>query len=147
MNTEPKGFVQWVNPVRENSFFQEYTWDHALGMWKPNWGPKPSAFVAQPSASMPTPQVRACWRPIKGVFWLHMPVDVQAEAGARAGSQGCPPLAAAVRHWSRARVVGRRLKGNCNEAKLTCHGEQGPTGSGASMLLEMPGPLQHSGAG
>ena len=76
--------MQWVNPVRENAFFQEYTWDHALAMWKPNWGPKPSAFVAQPSASMPTPQVRACWRPIKGVLCLHMPTH-----GGRTGSSWC----------------------------------------------------------
>ena len=66
--------------MRENAFFDEYTWEHALAQWKPHWGPKPGAFVAQPPASMPTPQVCTPWLP-----WL---VALQPEpAGLHAG---CP---------------------------------------------------------
>ena len=69
--------LQWVNPVRENAYFQDYTWQHALSIWKPNWGTKPPAFVPQPTADMATPHD---WDPPEWWIYQNTHVDLSSIA-------------------------------------------------------------------
>lgn len=67
-------WAQWVNPARENAFFQEYTWNLTLGAWKPQWGPKPDTYTPQPPASMDPPKD---WDPPG--FWVYQ--DTRVDLG------------------------------------------------------------------